>query len=308
MNIIEIFKKTERELLDYLPEILIQKGYAKDNILVTDDYIYAKGNIPVMLVAHLDTVHSQTPINIFKDIEFNVMWSPQGLGADDRAGVYAILKLLDLHKPYIVFTTDEEMGGLGARKVAKDLNFNLQEIKFIIELDRQGKDDAVFYDCDNDLFTQYITSFGFNKNYGSFSDISIICPIWGIAGVNLSIGYYLQHTKQEHLNIKELEQTINKVRNVFNNLPSYGFEYIPNIIQEEEEEWDEYEECDRCSFCGIEILEDEICYENEGMISCLDCYGKEYFYCENCDSYYEINKKSILDGICEKCFKEIMMA
>jgi len=307
MNIKEIFRKTENQLLDYLSEILIKKGYDENDIQITDHYIYVKGDLPVMLVAHLDTVHSQIPINIFKDEEFNLMWSPQGLGADDRAGVYAILQLADSYKPHILFTTEEETGGFGARKATEDLSFYLEDIKFVIELDRQGKNDAVFYDCDNVDFVDYIEKYGFIKSYGSFSDISILCPIWGIAGVNLSIGYYFQHSKQEYLNVNEMEQTIDKVKDILNTLPEYGFEYIPQIYEINDEETNEEEE-NICSFCGIEILADEIHYEDEEIICCSNCHEEEYFYCDNCERYLENDNKSLLMGICEECLEKIMMA
>lgn len=306
MNIREIFRKTEKQLLDCLPKILVKKGYSRSDVQVTDDYIYAKGNIPVMLVAHLDTVHNQIPINIYKDDRFNVLWSPQGLGADDRAGVWSILQLVESHKPHVLFTTEEETGGSGAKKATNDLNFCLDDIKFIIELDRQGKDDAVFYGCDNESFSQYITSFGFNKNHGSFSDISILCPIWGIAGVNLSIGYYLQHTKQEHLNLKEMQQTIDKVKIIFNSLPEDGFKYISQTYEDYDDILDDYLYCDTCSICGVEIFEDEICHEDEEKLCCSECYDREYFYCENCDKHLTRDKKSALDGLCQDCFENIM--
>ena len=63
------------------------------------------------------------------------------------------------------------------------------KLNYIIQLDRRSSNDCVFYDCDNKEFTKYVESFGFLEGIGSFSDISVICLSWGIAGVNLSVGY-----------------------------------------------------------------------------------------------------------------------
>ena len=63
-------------------------------VISTRDYVIAVGDIPVALVAHLDTVFPYLPENIYYDRVKNVMWSPDGLGADDRGGVYAINSLL----------------------------------------------------------------------------------------------------------------------------------------------------------------------------------------------------------------------
>ena len=57
--------------------------YPKDNVITTKEFIYAVGDIPIALVAHMDTVFKTPPEDIYYDKEKNVMWSPDGLGADD---------------------------------------------------------------------------------------------------------------------------------------------------------------------------------------------------------------------------------
>jgi hypothetical protein len=220
----EVFRMSEDQLYERIPKILLQKGYNRDDMIVfKNDYIYAQGNIPIMLVSHLDTVHSILPKNIFNDQKQNILWSPEGLGADDRAGVYSILKIVEGNfKPHILFTSGEESGGIGASYFVEDI-LEIPNIKYIIELDRQGNNDCVFYECINDTFIKFIESYGFIENYGSFTDISIICPSWNIAGVNLSIGYYNQHSKMEYLNITEMNKTIEKVKNMLITYPKDPF-------------------------------------------------------------------------------------
>ena len=93
----------------------LRKKYALDTVIETDDFICAKGDIPIALVAHMDTVFKKTPENIYYDADQNVMWSSQGLGADDRAGVFAIVSIINKgYRPHIILTTDEEIGGIGA--------------------------------------------------------------------------------------------------------------------------------------------------------------------------------------------------
>ena len=97
---------------------LQKKGY---KLKATKDYIIAEGTIPICLCAHLDTVGIELPSEIYYDSVNRIMWSPQLLGADDRAGVYAIIKILEKgYRPHIIFTTDEEKGGLGAQKLIED--------------------------------------------------------------------------------------------------------------------------------------------------------------------------------------------
>ena len=141
--------------------------------------------------------------------------SPQGIGGDDRCGVYALVKSYELSpvKPYLLFTTDEETGAKGAKTFVKCLDQlpELKELKLIIEIDRRGRNDAVYYDCDNPDIEEYINSKGFVTDYGTFSDISVIAPALGIAAVNLSSGYYNAHQLHEYINRAELEATITKV-------------------------------------------------------------------------------------------------
>ena len=49
-------------------------------------------------------------------------------------------------------------------------------LKFIIELDRKGKNDAVFYNYDNTDFETYINGKRFQSANGSLYDISLIVP------------------------------------------------------------------------------------------------------------------------------------
>ena len=81
-------------------------------------YILVPGEAPVLLVAHLDTVHQQPVRQICKTGNGNILMSPQGIGGDDRCGVYALVKVHRTaeKKPWLLFTCDEEIGGVGARK------------------------------------------------------------------------------------------------------------------------------------------------------------------------------------------------
>lgn len=198
------------QLLQLLASTLTKANY---KVIKTKEYIIAEGTIPICLIAHLDTVF---PDGYLKDYYYdenkNVIWSPDGLGADDRAGVFAILKILQSGlRPHILFTTDEEMGGIGASfLVGQDCPF--KDVRYFIELDRQGVLECVFYNCNNPDFQLYVESFGFTTERGTFTDISILCPIWGIAGVNLSIGYFNEHSIAEYFNVNYFWETVERVK------------------------------------------------------------------------------------------------
>lgn len=198
-----------------------------DNVIVEDGFVYAQGDFPVLLVAHLDTVHATLPLEMIYDNTTDTLSSPQGIGGDDRCGVYMILNIIKKHKCSVLFCEDEEIGCVGADKfvnsdIAKDLQFN-----YIIEFDRRGKNDAVFYNCDNPEFENFITKTYYKTSWGSFSDISIIAPFLQCAAVNLSCGYYNAHTVSEYVVMAEMEESIKQACNILERTTANDkFEYI----------------------------------------------------------------------------------
>ena len=71
------------------------KKYYKD-VIITEDYIVAIGDIPIALVSHMDTVYDTPVSTLYYDQKKKVLWSPDGLGADDRAGIFAIMSAMIL--------------------------------------------------------------------------------------------------------------------------------------------------------------------------------------------------------------------
>ena len=83
-----ILKMTQRELKEHLVQQLREYGYEP---VCKNGFLYAEGTVPVLLVAHLDTVHTHQPDIICHSEDGRYLMSPYGIGGDDRAGVYMIL-------------------------------------------------------------------------------------------------------------------------------------------------------------------------------------------------------------------------
>lgn len=269
------------------------------NIINTGDYLIAEGDIPIALIAHMDTVFKIPPLekDIFYDREKGVLWSPDGLGADDRAGVFLIVKIIQSAQkgklPHIIFTQDEEVGGVGASQLCEDFPKPPWPMKYMIQLDRRGKFDCVFYDDSNAVFAQYVESFGFKENIGSFSDISFLSPVWEVSGVNLSVGYEDEHLEIETLHIQYLYMTLQKVKNMLANVDGadyFKFEgYFSNPFRSSFHFWDYYpyedddEELSKrwdntstaCHSCGKTITKSV-------SIRAKNDYGNFHYYCQDC--------------------------
>ena len=339
-SIEQFFQLKQDSLLKVMYKFLKSKY---KTIHCTKDYILAVGDIPVALVAHMDTVFTSPPENIFYDRVKNVMWSPDGLGADDRAGVYSIVQILKQGlKPTIIFTTDEERGAIGASKLVADFKEAPTELKYIIELDRRGSVDCVFYDCDNPEFEEYVESFGFVTAWGSFTDISVICPIWGVAGVNLSTGYEDEHSYQELLYIGRMLSTIKKVVKMLQDVSTEmePFEYIPmeynryfskmypeyaygwsandnygwdpswGVSEEEWIKWHTGETLQECVTCGkkdFEYNQFPVKGLKDTIFMCADCISQDtnIAWCKCCGEPFEMvaGEKNII--FCYDCRKKV---
>ena len=192
----------------------------------TDGYIFARGTLPVCLCAHMDKVPQYKSIKsidkyfladknkMFVDVFLS---SEQGIGGDDRCGVYAILQMLKLgHRPSVLFCMGEEIGCKGSHKFAEDFPKEfLSDVNAFIQIDRRGNRDCVRYTDDSEELTKAICDFDFKHAIGSFTDICVLMPHFGISGVNLSSGYYNEHTgKTEHVSISDVNYLLKRLNKI----------------------------------------------------------------------------------------------
>ena len=253
-----LFKMTETKLLAHLEFELGQYGYRP---LTGKGYLFAVGENPVLLVAHVDTVFKRPPQAIYHDQMQGVLWSPDGLGADDRAGVLGILRLLERgYRPSILFCDGEESGLWGAKKAAKELSESIAslEINAVIELDRKGVREAVFYECGNNQIRDWVIEAGFIENIGTFSDISELGEGFNIAAVNLSCGYHRNHSREEYLVLDELEDTLSRVWWMLDHPPNERWLYEPMYWKGWlKTDWQQEETWDICDCCQEYVFPDE---------------------------------------------------
>ncbi len=332
-----LLKLTQDDLHEYLCEIM-PSYYEEDKIIDQHgSFLYCQGEIPILMVAHLDTVHSKMPVNIFHDQEQNIMWSPEGIGGDDRCGVWSILEILDRGLlPSIVFTWNEEIGGVGASDFCTILNpQDLEHINFAIEIDRRGNSDCVFYDLNSPDFEAYIEEFNFKTTWGSFSDISVICPHFGFAGVNVSAGYFNEHTTSEYIDIGGMEYTIDRVCNILNDdlegrwewidrpsskhaygVSSYNHNYYGNLdwyydehTSSESKKIEQGNRLEWCMSCQDLFTAEEMAPKPYDEM-CKGCYAKLGItenLCQNCGASCpsEAMAEYPNDSVCQKCFDSL---
>ena len=294
-----------------------------EKVTYDDNFLFAEGDIPIALVAHMDTVFKTTPGEILYDRRKNIMTATDGLGADDRAGIFSIIKIVKSGlRPHIIFTTDEEVGCIGALALSY-FPCPFENLQYIIQLDRRNANDCVFYECDNEEFERYVEGFGFVKAWGSFTDICELCPSWGVAGVNLSIGYKNEHTVSEILYVGQMFDTIEKVKKMLTQKDIPFFKYIPSIMSNWHNYYSSYYQYPteedytfssipdikyRCKKCKKAYSEDNVIPVKlvKGGIGyyCIDCISDNIDWCWKCGEAYELNPNTKKIGLCRDCEKK----
>ena len=213
--------KVQAYLLNIIPGLMGEvRQDDTGNILVTRRFGFGP---TIMLSAHMD-IKDELPEESYLIKDGKIWRRNLGiLGADDRAGVAIILNICKVLSSFnfrgqikIVFTVSEEDGQYGAEKI--DPAF-YSDVDFAISLDRKNGADIishsttqlycdeeygkVFEDASHDLWNG---NYPFKTTKGGISDLRVWSQA-GVPSVNLSIGYYNEHTPQEYLNLEEWHRT-----------------------------------------------------------------------------------------------------
>lgn len=198
--------------------------------------IAAPGNIiatvgtksTTLFSCHTDTVHNPSQCNgvqpIIFDPAFNHIFLDDKknfscLGADDGAGIYVMLRMIQQSVPgTYVFHVGEEQGGIGARELLKAERSFLEKFDRAIAFDRAGDNEVIITQggqpCASSAAGQQIAD-RLNEHglkyelstRGMFTDTKVY------AGVipecfNLGVGYMHQHTAEEYLDVAHVEALI----------------------------------------------------------------------------------------------------
>jgi len=208
-----------------------------------------------LLSAHTDTVHKVKPTKL-TNINGTITNPNGGLGADDRAGCYIMYLLLlsGVAEDYMYILTDEEeIGGVGGYEFVNSQVFEDIVVTYascFIGLDRKGSSDCASYGYDNEALIDILSNVGYLSTYGSFTDVMTFSQYSHIACVNLSIGYYKEHTKDECLVVDEMMNTYNVLLDLCADL--WENQYVEESVPYTNYSYNDYDNkyvpivCDQC--------------------------------------------------------------
>jgi hypothetical protein len=171
-------------------------------------------NNKTLFIAHVDTVHKDTGVNLIKKTQTHWYANGAPLGADDGAGCAMLMHLIHSGvKGYYIFSQGEECGGIGAKHIATHHKDLLKQFDRAIAFDRRGIDSVISHQgmgrCASDTFCQALASAlnehndnlmyspddtGVYTDTAEFTDDIPECT-------NISVGYYNEHGDRENLDI-----------------------------------------------------------------------------------------------------------
>ena len=204
--------KSYSDFLDNLFAFLEKKGFSP--VMDKSQNIFVSvGNKKRLFCAHTDTVEVRSfhkeprtgkkELFITDNGQFVMTTNDDTLGADDGAGVYVLLRMIDagIEGDYAFFA-GEEVGGIGSSHFA---SYNKKDYKYAVEFDRRGSTDII-----GDMMvgrtasSAFMTQFeGFTPDLGSFTDVANLS--YDIPEcINLSVGYYNEHSGSEYLDLSAL--------------------------------------------------------------------------------------------------------
>ena len=183
-------------------------------------FLYMPGTRPdrVVLLAHADTrfdAEPGYPAQVrYAGGRYTSANPMLGIGADDRAGCALLWELRGLGHS-LLLTSGEEKGCISSHWLADanpDVLAALNGHNFMVQFDRRNANEYKCYEVGSDAFRAYVEQqTGYHEpDRLRGTDIKVLCK--DVCGVNLSCGYYDEHTPAESMVFAEWEQTLRLTR------------------------------------------------------------------------------------------------
>lgn len=263
-----------KQNLEFVTALLDNHGIVHD-VDIYGNVIVDNGGV-TCFTSHTDTVDNKLGTNALV-IDKQGMISVKGggiLGADCGSGMYIMIKMIqaNVHGLYVFFAT-EEQGRIGSSAFSMP-----KRIKHCVSFDRKGTNNLITHQmgergCSESFAHAFIDKFGlpfvedptgsFTDSY-SFFDVVPEC-------INLSVGYYDQHSKQERQDLAFLERMVDAcIAMPWHELPA---DRVPVPAYET----DYYGLSTRSKYLSEDDLIEDFVYDNPTLVATLLMeYGLTY--------------------------------
>jgi hypothetical protein len=198
----------EEELEKYLPKDIQRDSWG--------NYFLKIGESKTVFASHLDTA-CKDQVDVQHRIQGNIIKTDgkSVLGADDKAGVTVLLYLIEKKIPGLYyFFIGEEVGCIGSGNASNDELF--KKYDRIISFDRRGTDSIITHQsslrcCSNGFAERLCGELNRSGFYFKIDETGVYTDSAEFTSVipectNISVGYYKEHTHQEHQDIDHLRK------------------------------------------------------------------------------------------------------
>jgi len=163
-----------------------------------------------------------------------------GIGADDKAGVFVCIELLDqLPVIKVALFAGEEFGCVGSRNASPDF---FSDVAYALEFDCPGKSNVTYecsglqlFDAAGDFYrriksilTKYMGSKPVLQRH-PFTDVWSLRRFFGISCINISTGYYNYHQSTEYVVVDQVIAAIAIGKDIISELGLEKQPFKPDI-------------------------------------------------------------------------------
>lgn len=219
--------RQEERMVEFIVEHVRQRGSVRCGEITTDAWnnvFIRKGSPGIVpcVAAHIDAVHAlhRVEINQQDDILFGLDEQGQrtGIGADDKAGVFVCLELLERFNDIAVaLFSAEEIGCVGAHHAPAEW---FDDVGYLIEFDCPGRGLVSYTSSGTRLFANNgefiqtakpaLQAHGLTRfQHHPYSDVMALRQRFRFSCLNLSCGYHNWHRPDEYLVLNEVEAAVN---------------------------------------------------------------------------------------------------
>lgn len=235
---------------DHCRNTMITKD-KKGNLYITK----GKANNFPALCAHMDQVqkHRAPDFAVYQAEDMLFGYSKQykeyqGLGADDKNGIWVCLKCLEKYDALkVAFFVEEEAGCVGSQKAVMSF---FDDCRYVLQIDRKNGGDFIttiggWTPLCSKEFIEAVQplKFGYHEEVGLMTDVESLKENGlKVSAANISCGYYNPHTDTEFTLYSELENCLHFVEHIIetcqdtykHELDAYHFDEYDRAIEEDE--------------------------------------------------------------------------
>ena len=214
-------------MVEFLVEQVRQRGAARCGEIVVDEWnnvFIRKGRADYCpcVAAHIDTVQPLRPVQIVQQngvlVGYDLHGQRTGIGADDKAGVFVCLELLErCQNIAVALFAAEEIGCFGAKHAPAGW---FDGVGSVVEFDCPGHGLVSYSSGGERLFANdgefiqtaapVLQAHGLTRfQHHPFTDVMALRRRFGFSCLNLSCGYHNWHRPDEYVVVAEVEAAVN---------------------------------------------------------------------------------------------------